>query len=146
MSFWTTQNQVQWASAGTGEFEGAQRAMAGVMWAVCVTLAVQSFLSSTDPLHPVLVPDLPLMAVWESFPLQKSSGEVLTLLLESLTQPGAAGFVRSMENPDLQCTVRVAAGAAVLLPEALPALKNWNVTNRPLLFFGEPLNCWLVYI
>lgn len=42
--------------------------------------------------------------------------------------------------------MRVAAGAAVLLPEAVPALKNWNVTNRPLLFFGEPLNCWLVYI
>lgn len=105
--------------------------------AVQTTLALQAFLSSTDPLT-----HLTLMAVWEYLPLQKplkSSRKVLSLLLGNLTQPRAADFGRSMENTALQCTVRVAVGAGVLFPEALPGLKNWNVTNRPLLFF---VRCW----
>lgn len=126
---------------------GAQRAVAAAMDQLCRWPWLYKLLSAPQTLWLLcLFQALLLYSGWEFFPLQKplkSWRSVLSLLLGSLTQPRAADFAKSIENTDLQCTVGVAEGAGVLFPEALPALKNWNVTNRPLLFFGEVLSCWL---
>lgn len=130
-------------------WRGAQRAMAVVMVSCVDDLGFTSFPHFHGPFESCVCSRhsyLTLMAVWEYSPLQKplkSSRKGLTLPLRSPTQPRAAGFARSVKTTGLQCTMRVAVGAGVLFPETLPALKNRNVINSPLLFFSELLNCGL---